>query len=1199
MSVVHAPIDGCCAAAHVSYFFSDASVIYPITPSTPMAEYVDSWAAQGRKNAFGQVVRVEEMNSEGAAAGALHGTLSTGLLSSTYTASQGLLLMIPNMYKIAGEHLPAVFHVAARTIATHSLSVHGDHADIMAVRQTGCTIMVSEDIQEAMDMAIAAHLTAIYSSHPVVHAFDGFRTSHTIKKVELIDYEQLRPHVPYDEIEAFRQKSLSPQHPETRGSCQGPPIWMQAGEADNLHYAEIPKHVERAFAKVKEITGRSYKFFDYAGAPDATSIVIIMGSGYLTVREVVEYLVERGEKVGVVCVHLFRPFFGDKLLEAIPASCRRICVMERAKEIMAGAEPLRLDVIEALYSGNRLSAVTTVIGGIFGLSSKDFNTADAFAVFKNLQATTPLNNFTVGIDDDVTHMSLKRDPASPSLVPKGTVQCLFFGMGSDGVVGANKNAIKIISDNTPLFTQGYFDYDSFKAGGFTSAHLRFGDKPIRCEYLIHDADFTAVSQPSYLTKYNILLVERCKPGSLLLLNTSASNVEEVTAAIPRNMRKMIEDKGLKLMVMDASEISLEAGLPGRINSALQTAFFLLSGVLPSDQAIDIWKKTVIKTFSRKGEKVVNMNLACIDATIKEGAIKEIKYPKNWASIEEGSFVKMYNKRIERIISAAPEFVKDVMLPATTGRGDELRVSAFRKGGFMMTGTTQYAKRNIAVQVPVWQSSTCIQCMLCVTACPHAVLRPYLVNAEEEEKLAPVIRDQLIPIKNPVVKSKGNFKLAIQASTLDCTGCQVCSQVCPTREKGTLKMEVTHNVEAREVEKFYSLNDNVSVKTDDWTLDESEKAYQYRRPLFEYHGACAGCGETAYITHVTRLFGSRLIIANATGCSSIYGFSFPFSPYTKNSKGQGPAWANSLFEDNAEFGMGMLVGIQQRRERILETVKGLVAKNLGGDEFIEAANSWIENYNKITESETAGDKLKKQILSLSTDCSELKEARDLLALPSNLDLLARPLILIQGGDGWSYDIGFAGLDHVLSTGLDVTILVLDTEVYSNTGGQRSKATPLGAVARFAAAGKRTEKKDLGQIAMAYNNVYVGSISLGYSHTAAIKTIREAFEWTGPSIVMAYAPCIEHGEDMKASNATQKLAVETGYWLTYTRHPERGLVMGCKEPSKPVTDFLNRQNRFNQILGERPEEAEALRTELQDFVNNRYKKYSEMQATAKTG
>ncbi|TNJ29398.1 Pyruvate-flavodoxin oxidoreductase [Giardia muris] len=1189
------PVDGNCAVAHVSYFFSDAALIFPITPSSPMAEYVDSWAAQGRKNGFGQILRVEELNSEGGAAGALHGALSTGVLATTYTASQGLLLMVPNMYKLAGEHLPAVLHVAARTLATHSLSVHGDHSDLMAIRQTGCAIIVSEDVQQAADMAIAAHLTAINASHPVVNAFDGFRTSHTIKKIELVDYSELEPHLPHDAIERFRKSSLNPEHPHMRGSCQGPPVWMQAGEADNMHYDKVISHFEESLGVVEKITGRKYACFEYTGAPDATSVIVIMGSGYLTVCEAVEHLVAKGEKVGVVCVRLFRPFSPERLATAIPRTATRICVMDRSKEITACAEALRLDVVSSLQMTGRLSGVVHIIGGRYGLSSKDFNTADVFAIFKNLQRVKPLDRFTVGITDDVTHLSLPRDPCSPSLVPPGTVQCIFYGMGSDGVVGANKNAIKIIADNTPLYAQGYFDYDSFKAGGFTAAHLRFGPQPIRCEYFICDADYTAVSQPSYFNKYSGLLVERCKPNSILLLNTPARTLEEVTAVIPKAMRQMIEERSLQLKVMDASAIALEAGLPGRINSAMQAAFFLLSGVLPSEEAIKIWRDTIVKTFKRKGEKVVNQNLACVDATLKPGAIASIDYPRNWASFEEGPGVKYYNERLGKILSTAPEFVKDVVLPVSLGRGDALPVSKFERNGFMMTGTTKFTKRGVAVRVPIWQSSTCIQCMLCVTACPHAVIRPYLIDSSEEGRLCASVQEAMIDAKNPVVKRHGSYKLVLQASPLDCTGCSLCYQVCPTKDKGTLRMEVLHHVEQTEAAKFDSLSSIVTPKTEDWSIDDRVAAYQFREPLFEYHGACAGCGETAYITHITRLFGDRLIIANATGCSSIYGFSYPYSPFTKNSKGHGPAWANSLFEDNAEFGLGMLVGIQQRRQRVLDVVKGMIEKGLGGDEFLAAARDWVANYSKIVESETTGLVLAEQIKALQG--SDVAEQKALLGQASSLDLLAKPLILIMGGDGWAYDIGFAGLDQVLASGLDVTIFVLDTEVYSNTGGQRSKATPLSAVARFAASGKRTEKKDMGLIAMSYEDTYVASISLGSSHAHAIKSIREAFEWEGPSIILAYAPCIEHGESMDQTSAAQKLAVETGYWLTYTRHPKTGLKMVGAAPSKPVKEFLGRQNRFKQLVSERSAIAEELHDELQKFIDDRYKKYTDLAASSK--
>ena len=1185
MSVKYSPIDGNYAAAHTAYFFSDVSAIYPITPSSPMAEYIDAWASQGRLNAFGQVVRVEEMNSEAAAAGALHGSMCAGALTTTYTASQGLLLMIPNLYKIAGEHLPAVFHVAARTLATHSLAIHGDHSDIMACRQTGVAMLISSDVQEAMDLAIAAHIAAIKGKHPVMHAFDGFRTSHTIKKVELLDYEKIRPFVPFKEIEEFRQTALSPSHPIARGSCMGPPVFMQAGEADNKHYLALPGHFERALEDVAAITGRHYHLFDYIGHPEAEDLIVIMGSGANTVQETVDYLTKKGEKVGAIIVHLYRPFSAEHFLAAMPKTVKRIAVLDRCKEFTATAEPLKLDVTEVLVSNGRISNIETLIGGRYAQASKDFIPGDVIAIYKNLRASRPLNHFTVGVIDDVTSLSLARDEC-PNLVPEGTVQCMFFGMGSDGTVGANKNAIKIIADQTPLYAQGYFDYDSFKAGGFTTSHLRFGPKPITSEYYVYDADFTAVSQPAYWNRYNTVLVKNCKKGSTLLLNTPAKNIEEVTDAMPKEMRAMIAEKQLKVKLMDASAIALKAGLPGRINSAMQTAFFLLSGVLPADKAIEIWKKTIVKTFSKKGEAVVQKNIGCVDATLEEGAIFDLEYPANWGSIENGHEVKEYIHRFKRVTDKAPSFITDVFMPTCLGRGEELPASAFQIGGSMMTGTTKYAKRGIAVKVPIWNESTCIQCNQCVQACPHAVIRPYLITEEEEKKLPENVTSHIVPAKSVAVKNMG-YKFLIQASPYDCTGCGVCVAVCPTAAKGTLQMQLIQDVVETENHKFEAVADNVSNKAENWTISEccdKPGAIGFRTPLFEYHGACAGCGETAYITQMCRLFGDRLIIANATGCSSIYGFSFPYSPYATNSKGRGPAWANSLFEDNAEFGYGMLAAVGQRRAAALAAADKLVAKGICAEE----AKAWMESYNKIEESETTGKAFLEALKAANQEDAEVKY----LLQPSVSELFPRPLVLIQGGDGWAYDIGFGGVDHVLASGLDITIMILDTEVYSNTGGQASKATNKGAVARFAQAGKNTDKKDIGMIAMSYDNTYVASISFNANPRHALKCMREAMEWNGPSLLLCYAPCMEHGiiaGGLASSAKQQKLVVDAGYWLLYSRHPERGLELLSKKPSIPVADFLALETRYTVLKQQKPERAERLTAELQEFIDHRYERY----------
>ncbi|KAH0575862.1 Pyruvate-flavodoxin oxidoreductase 3 [Spironucleus salmonicida] len=1176
------PIDGNTAAAHIAYYLCDNSLIFPISPSSPMAELVDEWASKGRLNAFDQVHRVTELNHEGGAAGALHGALLNGSLSSTYTASQGLLLMIPNLYKMAAEHLPGVLHVAARTIATHSLSIHGDHSDIMAIKQTGISILVSPDVQEAMDFALVAHIAAINAEHPVIHAFDGYRTSHTIKKVEVISYDKIKPFVPYEKIAEFRHKSLNSQRPEAYGSCMGPPVWMQSQEADNLHYSKILGHFEDAFVTVEKITGRKYEVIQYHGCADATDVIVIMGSGCITVRETVDYLNAQGRKVGAIFINLFRPFPSAHIIAKLPVSCQRICTLDRCKEPESTGEPIKLDVMSCLISSRRIQTIQTLIGGRYGQSSKDFTPADVIAVYDNLALPMPKDHFTCGIVDDVTNLSLNRT-SQLTLVPEGTIQCLFFGQGSDGTVGANKNAIKIIADNTPLYAQGYFDYDSFKAGGFTCSHLRFGPKPIGSEYCVYEANFTSISQPSYWTKYNTTLVENCKEGSILLLNTHCKTIEQLNENMPKSMRIVIAQKKLKVMLMDASAVALKVGLPGRINSGMQTAFFLLSGVLPADQAVEIWKKTIIKTFQKKGDAIVNQNLSQVTATCEPNAITELTYPENWGQeAEEGVEVKAYNKRIDAVLQNAPDFIKNVFMPVALGKGQDLPVSAFTRNGSMMTGTTKYFKRSIAVQVPVWESATCIQCNLCVVACPHAVIRPYLATDEEAAKAPESVK--MLVSKNKIVEKYGQFKFAIQASPLDCTGCGVCVNVCPTAAKGTLKMAEIHSVQDVECVK-QDYVETLSNKAEGFTLDERQQAFFYREPHFEYHGACAGCGETAYITHLCRLFGDRMIIANATGCSSIYGFSYPFNPYATDSKGNGPAWANSLFEDNAEFGFGMVCATTQRRDKVKEVVSKVIADETETVELKSACSAWLAVADDVDKSFEESIKFKSVIqgsTSSSINAVFLKQKE-------TLEILNKPAIVIIGGDGWAYDIGYGGLDHILASGQDFTILVVDTEVYSNTGGQCSKSTPLGAVARFAAGGKRNFKKDLGMIAQQYPEVYVASINLNANFNHAVKSMREAVEWKGPSILIAYSPCIEHGQSMTESAQQEKLAAATGYWLSYDRHPERGLKMSTPKPAKAVAEFLAKQNRFKQLASSEPEVAQQLAKELQDFIDSRYTKY----------
>ncbi len=1140
-------IDGNTAAAHVAYAFSDVAAIYPITPSSPMAESMDEWAANGRKNLFGQTVKVTEMQSEGGAAGAVHGSLSAGALTSTFTASQGLLLMIPNMYKISGELLPCVFHVSARALAAHALSIFGDHSDVMACRQTGFALLASASVQEAMDLALVSHLSTLDCRVPFVHFFDGFRTSHEIQKIEAIDYEDMAKLTNWDAIDEFRKSALNPEHPIMKGTAQNPDIYFQNREAANRFYLAIPALVQKNMDKVGELTGRNYKLFDYIGAPDAESVVICMGSSCDVAEETIEYLNKRGGKFGAIKVRLYRPFSAEHFLSAIPASCKRIAVLDRTKEPGAFGEPLYTDVCSALMDAGRGNI--RVVGGRYGLGSKEFTPTMMKAVFDNLEGELK-NHFTVGIVDDVTNTSLPLGKTIDASA-EGAYSCKFYGLGSDGTVGANKNSIKIIGDHTDMFAQAYFSYDSKKSGGFTVSHLRFGKKPIQSPYLIDNADFVACHNPSYVTRYD--MTGAAKEGGVFLLNSPWNTVEELDANLPASMKNDIAKKHLRFYNVDAISVARSVGMGGRINTVMQACFFNVAGIIPAAQAIDYMKQYAKKSYGKKGDAVVKKNYDAIDAAV--GSLVEIKYPESWAGTTEGALPE----RVE-----ATEYYRNVVAPILGQRGDDLPVSTFigHEDGAVPMGTSKYERRGIAVEIPVWQAETCIQCNRCSIVCPHACIRPFLVKEGTE-----------VPFetKKAMGKEFEGYNFRIQVTPYDCTGCGNCVISCPTVSKGTLKMAPFDEVKDREdanwaaalaLPRFDMAGLNVN----------NIKNSQFLQPLFEFSGACAGCGETPYIKLVTQLFGDRMIIANATGCSSIYGGSAPTSPYTVNEKGHGPAWANSLFEDNAEFGFGMNVAVQQRRQKLAELVRELAAHTDDAEDKA-ACEEWLANMDDAAISRAAGEKVL-AAAKKGADCDTCK------AIVSMSDLLTKKSVWIFGGDGWAYDIGYGGLDHVLAQGQDVNVLVMDTEVYSNTGGQSSKATPTGAVAKFAAGGKQVKKKDLGAIAMTYGYIYVASVSMGADPAQVVKAIAEAEAYKGPSLIIAYSPCINHGINMGRSQAEAKAAVEAGYWHTYRYNPdlaEEGknpFILDSKPPKAEYKDFIMGEVRYASLTKLFPETAKVL-------------------------
>jgi pyruvate-ferredoxin/flavodoxin oxidoreductase len=1156
--------DGNYAAAHVSYMFSEAAAIYPITPSSTMAEYVDEWAAHGRKNIFGDTVKVAEMQSEGGAAGAVHGSLQAGALTSTFTASQGLLLMIPNMYKISGEMLPGVFHVSARSLAAQALSIFGDHSDVMSTRQTGFAMLATGSVQEIMDIAGIAHLASIKTRLPFLHFFDGFRTSHEIQKVEYFENEDMAKLLDMDAIQAFRENALNPEHPVTRGTAQNPDIYFQAREAVSKYYDAIPDVVEEYMKEITKLTGREYHPFTYYGADDAENIIVAMGSITSTIKEVVDAKLAKGEKVGVISVHLYRPFSAKYFFNVLPKTVKRIAVLDRTKEIGANGEPLYLDVRDLFY-GQKDAPV--VVGGRYGLSSKDTTPAHIISVYDNLELAEPKNQFTVGIVDDVKYTSL---PVLPevSVVPKGTYEAKFYGIGSDGTVGANKNSIKIIGESTDKFCQAYFAYDSKKSGGITTSHLRFGDQPIRSPYLVGTPDFVACHVPAYLEKYDML--KGIKEGGTFLLN-SIWDAEETRDRLPDQMKKTLAEKNIKMYIVNATKIAEEIGLGNRTNTIMQSAFFKISEVIPYDKAVDEMKKAIVKTFGKKGEDIVNMNHAAVE---RGGQVEQVEIPADWKNIE----VKAKEDTRE-----LPDFIKNVVEPINAQEGDSLPVSAFagREDGTFPAGTTAYEKRGIAVHVPEWVADNCIQCNQCAYVCPHAAIRPFLLTDQE-------LADA--PEGTDTIKGKGGIKeynFRIQVSPLDCTGCGNCVDVCPAPSKALVLESLDSQM--KETDRWDYMHNKVGYKDTIVDKTKSVKNSQFAQPLFEFSGACAGCGETPYIKSITQLYGDRMMIANATGCSSIYGGSAPSTPYCANKDGHGPAWANSLFEDNAEYGYGMAFAINSLRARIADKMQEAIKNGVNGATK-EAFEAWIEHMEDAEKSKDASAKV---IEACEQDSSEL--AKDILKLKQ---YLVKKSVWVFGGDGWAYDIGYGGLDHVLGTGDDVNVLVMDTEVYSNTGGQASKSTPVGAVAKFAASGMKVRKKDLGMMAMTYGHVYVAQVAMGASQAQYFKAIKEAEAYPGPSLVIAYAPCINHGlrGGMGKTQLEEKLAVEAGYWHNYRYNPlleaegKNPFVLDSKEPDwSKFQDFLKGEVRYTSLQKSFPEEADKLFKQAEEDAKWRYNSY----------
>ncbi|MBS1455472.1 MAG: pyruvate:ferredoxin (flavodoxin) oxidoreductase [Clostridia bacterium] len=1158
-------IDGNTAASHVAYAFSEVAAIYPITPSSPMAEVADEWSAQGRVNMFGQKLRLAEMESEGGAAGAVHGSLTAGALTTTYTASQGLLLMIPNMYKIAGELLPTVFHVSARALAAHALNIFGDHSDVMACRQTGFAMLASNSVQEVMDLALVAHLSTLKAKVPFLHFFDGFRTSHEVSKIDVIDYDEMKTLVDMKDIEEFRKRALNPEHPVQRGTAQNADIYFQNRETANKYYNATPAIVQEMMDKVYKLTGRSYHLFDYVGAKDAENVIVLMGSGADAVEETINKMNSEGHRVGLLKVRLYRPFSIEHFTEALPKTVRKLAVLDRTKEPGSLGEPLYLDVCAALLEKGMTDI--KVVGGRYGLGSKEFNPSMVYAVYKNLESKEPKNHFTVGIYDDLTNTSLDFSEQY-NAAPAGTISCKFWGLGSDGTVGANKNSIKIIGDHTDKYVQGYFFYDSKKSGGITVSHLRFGDTKIQSAYLIDAADFVQCSNPSYITRYD--MTGDLKEGGSFLLNTSALTVEQLEHVLPAKVKNDIANKHIHFYVIDAIDIAAGLGLKGRTNTILQSAFFKIANIIPYTDAVEFMKKMAYKSFSKKGDAVVQMNYDAIDSA--SANLVKIEVPESWKTTTEGA---------EMVKVSGTEYFLNTVAPIIAQKGDKLPSSKFSPDGTVPTGTTQYEKRGVAVLVPKWNSEKCIQCNQCSFVCPHACIRPAVVKSDAEKPASFETK--------AMIGNKG-YDFRIQVSPLDCMGCGVCANICPAKEKALEMVPLGSVVEEETVNYDYSEKlEKVDVSNVPGCKATTVKGSQFRQPLFEFSGACAGCGETPYVKVITQMFGDRMIVANATGCSSIYGGSAPTCPYTVNKEGHGPAWANSLFEDNAEFGYGINLAYAQRRSKLADVITKL-AEEAPEQTVKDAANAWLENRNDAEGSKAASAKL----VALIENCKGNCPLSDLTSeIIKNKDCLVKKSIWIFGGDGWAYDIGYGGLDHVLASGEDVNVLVLDTEVYSNTGGQASKSTPTGSVAKFAAAGKRTKKKDLGMMAMSYGYVYVAQCAMGSNKQQFLNAIVEAEAYHGPSLVICYAPCINHGINMTKSQDEEKRAVECGYWQLYRYNPETSsFSLDSKEPTANYHDFLIGETRYSSLVKTQPQIAEKLFEKTEADSKARLAKYKKL-------
>lgn len=1173
MAKVMKTMDGNTAAAYISYAFTEVAAIYPITPSSPMAELTDEWSANGQKNIFGQEVKVVELQSEGGAAGAVHGSLSAGALTTTYTASQGLLLMIPNMYKIAGELLPGVFHVSARALASHALSIFGDHSDVMAARQTGFALLASGSVQEVIDLGGIAHLSAIKSRVPFLHFFDGFRTSHEVQKVELIDYADLEKLVDKDALQAFRDNALNPEHPYTKGTAQNPDIFFQAREASNKFYIQVPDIVEGYMSEISKLTGREYRPFNYYGAKDAEHVIVAMGSVTEALEETIDHLMEKGEKVGLVKVHLYRPFSEKYFFEAMPATVKRIAVLDRTKEPGAMGEPLYLDIRNIYY--NRENA-PLIVGGRYGLGSKDTTPTHLLTVFKNLKAAEPKNGFTISIVDDVTNLSLPVEEEL-KIVSEGTVRCKFWGLGSDGTVGANKSAIKIIGDHTDMYAQGYFSYDSKKSGGVTISHLRFGKKPIRSTYLIDEADFIACHNQAYVNQYDLL--KGLKKGGTFVLNCKWSD-SELDKNLPGSIKSYIAKNDIKFYTINATDIAEEIGLGNRINMIMQSAFFKLAQVIPMEDAEKYLKDSIVKEYGKKGDKIINMNFSAVEKGAN--ALHQVEVPANWADAKVESLAKGSDDE--------PKFIREILRPANAQMGDDLPVSVFEgsENGVLPCGSAAYEKRGIAVNVPEWRPENCIQCNQCSFVCPHAAIRAYLAN--DKEKSGAPEDFETIPAMG---KGLEGLQYRMQVAPLDCTGCGNCADICPGKKGEKALVMKPIETQKAQVANFDYAHGNISYK-DHLMAKNSVKGSQFAQPLLEFSGACAGCGETPYARLVTQLFGDRMIIANATGCSSIWGGSAPATPYTKNAEGKGPAWANSLFEDNAEYGYGMAIAVRTIRERLKTVMTELLEKDVPA-EAKEAFEAWIESMNDADANKAATLKVKEAITTIKGEAKALADE-----IKDKADYLEKKSIWIFGGDGWAYDIGYGGLDHVLASGENVNVLVFDTEVYSNTGGQSSKSTPTAAVAKFAASGKKVKKKDLGMIAATYGYVYVAQVGMGSDKNQLMKALLEAEKYDGPSLIIAYAPCIAHGlkEGMGRTQANTQQAVEAGYWHLYRYNPElkeqgkNPFTLDSKEPKASFREFIEKQVRYTSLQKAFPEIAEELFEKAEQEARERYENYKKM-------